>query len=62
MLILLVAAALFLAFSNGANDNFKGFATSWGSGSLSYRTALILSNGATLAGGNSICRYCRWSD
>ena len=24
---LLIAAALFVAFSNGANDNFKGFAT-----------------------------------
>ncbi len=51
MLILLVATALFLAFSNGANDNFKGFATSWGSATLSYRAALILSNAATLAGG-----------
>lgn len=51
MLVLLIATALFLAFSNGANDNFKGFATSWGSGSLSFRASLILSNGATLAGG-----------
>lgn len=51
MLTLLVATALFLAFSNGANDNFKGFATSCGSGALSYRSALILSNLATLAGG-----------
>lgn len=51
MFTLLAATALFLAFSNGANDNFKGFATVWGSASLSYRTALILSNAATLAGG-----------
>jgi inorganic phosphate transporter, PiT family len=51
MIVLLVATALFLAFSNGANDNFKGFATVWGSGTLSYRGALILSNGATLIGG-----------
>jgi PiT family inorganic phosphate transporter len=51
ILTLLAATALFLAFSNGANDNFKGFATVWGSASLSYRTALILSNAATLAGG-----------
>ena len=51
MSTLLVATALFLAFSNGANDNFKGFATSWGSGVLSYKAALILSNLATLAGG-----------
>ncbi len=27
---LLILAALVLAFSNGANDNFKGFATAWG--------------------------------
>jgi inorganic phosphate transporter, PiT family len=51
ILTFLAATALFLAFSNGANDNFKGFATVWGSASLSYRTALILSNVATLAGG-----------
>jgi inorganic phosphate transporter, PiT family len=51
ILTLLAATALFLAFSNGANDNFKGFATVWGSASLPYRTALILSNAATLAGG-----------
>jgi PiT family inorganic phosphate transporter len=51
MLLLLICTAIFLAFSNGANDNFKGFATSWGSGALSYKTALILSNAATLVGG-----------
>jgi inorganic phosphate transporter, PiT family len=51
ILTLLAATALFLAFSNGANDNFKGFATVWGSASLSYRAALVLSNAATLAGG-----------
>lgn len=51
MIVLLAAMALFLAFSNGANDNFKGFATSWGSSTLSYRPALILCTAATLAGG-----------
>lgn len=52
MLILLLAStALFLAFSNGANDNFKGFATVWGSTSLGYRQALILATGATILGG-----------
>ena len=51
MIVLLVATALFLAFSNGANDNFKGFATVWGSGTLRYRNALILSNLSTLFGG-----------
>lgn len=51
LVILLASTALFLAFSNGANDNFKGFATVWGSASLSYRKALILATGATILGG-----------
>ena len=46
----LIAVALFLAFNNGANDNFKGFATVWGSDTLSYRQALVLATLATLAG------------
>lgn len=50
MELLLIAAALFLAFSNGANDNFKGFATVWGSETLSYRGALVLATVTTLAG------------
>lgn len=29
------------ALGNGANDNFKGFATVWGSQTLSYRSALL---------------------
>ncbi|RDC59503.1 putative phosphate permease [Alteripontixanthobacter maritimus] len=48
---LLAFAALFLAFSNGANDNFKGFATVWGSATLPYRRALIMATGATVLGG-----------
>jgi inorganic phosphate transporter, PiT family len=50
MEIAIIAAALLLAFSNGANDNFKGFASVWGSASLSYRKALTLASIATLAG------------
>jgi PiT family inorganic phosphate transporter len=50
---LLILSALFLAFSNGANDNFKGFATVWGSETLNYRTALKLATLATIAG--SLC-------
>lgn len=46
----LIAVALFLAFNNGANDNFKGFATVWGSDTLSYHQALALATLATLAG------------
>ena len=37
--MLLITVALFVAFGNGANDNFKGFATVWGSGTLNYRQA-----------------------
>jgi inorganic phosphate transporter, PiT family len=47
---LLIAAALTLSFANGANDNFKGFATVWGSDTLSYRRALTLATVSTLAG------------
>lgn len=47
---LLLAAALLLALSNGANDNFKGFATVWGCDTLPYRAALGLATVATLAG------------
>lgn len=48
--ILLIALALILSFGNGANDNFKGFATVWGSDTLSYRRALTLATISTLAG------------
>jgi inorganic phosphate transporter, PiT family len=50
ILTLLALAALFLAFSNGANDNFKGFATVWGSATLDYRKALIIATIAAIAG------------
>ena len=46
----LFAATVFLAYSNGANDNFKGVATLYGSNATSYRTALILGTAATFAG------------
>lgn len=48
--VILIAAVLGLAWSNGANDNFKGVATLYGSGAASYRTALIWATVATLAG------------
>jgi PiT family inorganic phosphate transporter len=50
MLILLVLAVLFVAFANGANDNFKGVATLFGSGTAAYRRALSWGTLATLAG------------
>lgn len=50
MAIILMVVALCLAFWNGANDNFKGFATVWGSETLSYRKALLMATLATVAG------------
>ena len=50
LLIFLVAAVLFLAYSNGANDNFKGVATLFGSRTADYRTALGWATATTFAG------------
>lgn len=49
-LILVLLGAGWLAWSNGANDNFKGVATLYGCGVLNYRSALIPATVATLAG------------
>jgi len=50
MLILLLLAVLLLAYSNGANDNFKGVATLFGSGTTRYGRALAWATLTTLAG------------
>ncbi len=47
---ILLVVALAVALGNGANDNFKGFATIWGSETLTYRKALWLATAATIAG------------
>ncbi len=47
----LVLGALAVAAANGANDNFKGVATIFGSRTASYRTSLIWATLTTLAGG-----------
>ena len=47
---ILLAAVLFLAYSNGSNDNFKGVATIYGSGTASYRKSLAWATATTLAG------------
>ncbi len=49
-LLPLVVGTLWLAWSNGANDNFKGVATLYGSRTLGYRAALAWASLATLAG------------
>lgn len=51
IIAMLAFAAIFLAFSNGANDNFKGFATVWGSETLPFKRALLLATVATVLGG-----------
>lgn len=50
-LISLFLSTLFLAYSNGANDNFKGVATLFGSRTTSYQTAILWSTIITFAGG-----------
>lgn len=48
--ITIIVAVVLLAFANGANDNFKGVATLYGSGTTSYRRALAWATVTTLAG------------
>jgi PiT family inorganic phosphate transporter len=50
LLAVLIVAVALLAWANGANDNFKGVATLYGSGALGYRAALGWATAATLAG------------
>jgi inorganic phosphate transporter, PiT family len=40
MIIALFLATLFLAYANGANDNFKGVATLFGSKTTPYKQAI----------------------
>jgi PiT family inorganic phosphate transporter len=53
IIALLVAAALFVAYANGANDNFKGVATLYGSGIIGYKGALAWATLTTFSG--SLC-------
>jgi PiT family inorganic phosphate transporter len=50
---LLFIAVFFLAYANGANDNFKGVASLYGSGTTSYRRALSWATVCTVLG--SLC-------
>ena len=49
-LTLLFLGTLLVAYANGANDNFKGVATLFGSSIASYKGAITLGTIATLAG------------
>ncbi len=53
MIVFLVLATCFLAYANGANDNFKGVATLFGSNTTDYKRALWLATLSTFAG--SLC-------
>ena len=50
LLIALFLATCFLAYSNGANDNFKGVASLYGCRAASYRTAITWATITTFAG------------
>ncbi len=50
ILIILFLATCFLAYSNGANDNFKGVATLFGSKTTNYKGAIWLATVTTFAG------------
>ncbi len=50
MLILLIIAVFIVAYANGANANFKGVASLFGSGTASYRTAVNWAAVTTAAG------------
>ena len=50
ILIILFIVACFLAYNNGANDNFKGVATLFGSGITHYKGAIIWATVSTFLG------------
>ena len=48
--VFILLATLFLAYANGANDNFKGVATLYGSGTTNYKKSLIYATMTTALG------------
>jgi PiT family inorganic phosphate transporter len=50
MILFLAATVAFLAYANGANDNFKGVASLYGSRTCGYRTAITWATLTTAAG------------
>ncbi len=59
LVLAVFAATLFLAYANGANDNFKGVATLYGSGTLGYRTALLWATVTTIGGSLAAVFFAR---
>ncbi len=50
MISILIISVVLLSFANGANDNFKGVATLWGSGLTTYQRAIAWGTGFTFLG------------
>lgn len=50
IVFLALVAGILLAYANGANDNFKGVATLYGSDTTTYRRALVWATVTTAAG------------
>lgn len=50
LVVLVIIAGLLLAYANGANDNFKGVATLFGSGTTDYKRALLWATVTTFIG------------
>lgn len=50
VVVFLLLLTLFVAYANGANDNFKGVATLYGANITNYKTAITLATVATFAG------------
>ncbi len=50
LLFFLILCVIFLAYSNGANDNFKGVATLFGCGATNYKIAIWWATITTFAG------------
>ncbi|MCH7687873.1 MAG: anion permease, partial [Planctomycetes bacterium] len=53
--VVILVAGLCVAYANGANDNFKGVATLFGSGTTNFRPALIWATVTTFLGSLAAC-------
>jgi inorganic phosphate transporter, PiT family len=50
VIVLLFCMTMFVAYSNGANDNFKGVTTLYGANVADYKSTIIVATVATFAG------------
>lgn len=61
ILFVLLAAVAFVAFTNGANANFKGVASLYGSGTTSLRTAAYWGTATTFVGSVTALLFVAWN-